>query len=144
MAFTIFNFPLFIFFFSFFFFFKTGILTWLVIHGLRQAAKLKRDWNFALVFQIVQIIPENYLPCWYRSIGQIWWLNEMWFKKYNQKCTVFHALVIFIMRSQIWQILRWLRKHNLECLENGKKTFYKIKKIISLWLRWHILRILIT
>ena len=26
------------------------------------------------------------LPCLYLSIGQVWWLNDLWFKGYIQKC----------------------------------------------------------
>ena len=37
-----------------------------------QVAKLKRTWNLAPVFQIVQKIPENYCPCLFLSIGQVW------------------------------------------------------------------------
>ena len=48
-------------------------------------------WNLATVLQIVQKIPENYCPCLYLSIGQVWWLNELWFKRYTQKCTLSHV-----------------------------------------------------
>ena len=56
-----------------------GILKWLVIEELEQVAKLKRAWNVAPVLQIVQTIPENYRNCLYLSVGQVWWLNELWF-----------------------------------------------------------------
>ena len=43
--------------------------------------------------QTVRKIPENYCPCIYLSIGQVQWVNEMWFKRYIQKgisCTNTH------------------------------------------------------
>ena len=39
-----------------------------------QFSKQKWPWNFARVLQIVQMIPENYCPCLYLSIGQVSWL----------------------------------------------------------------------
>ena len=38
---------------------------------LEQVAKLKKTWNLAPVFQVVQKIPENDCPCLYLSIGQV-------------------------------------------------------------------------
>ena len=37
----------------------------------------------------------------YLSNGQVWWLNELWFKRYIQKCMLSHVLKL-IMTSQIW------------------------------------------
>ena len=54
---------------------------WL-FNNVEQVAKLKKTWNLTPVLQIVQKIPENYCPCLYLSVGQVWWLNEMWFKRY--------------------------------------------------------------
>ena len=34
----------------------------------------------------------------------------------------------------------WLKIQKLEYLENGTWFFYEIKKILNLYLRWHILR----
>ena len=88
---TIFNCPL----FTFSKKWNTGIFTQPVI------AKLKRTWNLSPVLQIVQKIPENYCPCLYLLVSQVWWLNELWFKQYIQKWTLFHVLII-IVTSQIW------------------------------------------
>ena len=96
---------------------------------------MKKTWNLAPVLQIVQKIPENYCPCLYLPIDQVWWLN-MWFKRYNQKCTLSHVL---IMTSKIWWITGGLNIQKLEYLENG--TYFSTKwKILNMCLRWHIFR----
>ena len=58
----------------------------MVIEQLEQVCKVKRTWNLAPVLQIVQKIPENYCIWSYLSIGQVWWLNELCFKRYIQNC----------------------------------------------------------
>ena len=35
------------------------------------------------------------------SISQVCWLNELWFKRYGQKC-IYSYVLILIMTSQIW------------------------------------------
>ena len=42
-------------------------------------------WSLAPVPQIIQKIPGNYWPCLYLSVDK--WLNQLWFKRYIQKCT---------------------------------------------------------
>ena len=59
------------------------------------------DLELTPALQIVQKIPENYSPCLYLSIGQVQLLNELWFERYIQKCTLSYVL-IFIMTLQIW------------------------------------------
>ena len=105
---------------------------------MEQAAKLKRTWNLVPVLQIVQKIPEKYCPCLYLSTGQVWCLNELWFKRHIQKYTLSHVLII-IMMSQIWWIMGWLETQKLGYLENVA-TYLWNKKILNLCLRWHILR----
>ena len=63
--------------------------------------KLKSTWNLAPVLQNVQRITKNYCPCLYLSTGQVWWLHELWFKRYIQKCTLSHILIL-IVTSLIW------------------------------------------
>ena len=58
---------------------------------MEQVAKLKRAWNLAPVLQIVQNISKNYCPCLYLSIDQVWWVNELWFKRlHTVSCTNTH------------------------------------------------------
>ena len=73
---------------------------WL-LNNWGQVAKLTMTWNLAPVLQIVQKITESYFPSLYLSFGYVWWLHELWFKRYVQKYTLFHVL-IFIVTSQIW------------------------------------------
>ena len=58
---------------------------------MEKVPKWKRTWNLAPVFQIVQNILENYGTL---SIGQVWWLNKLWFKTYSKmhpfSCTNTH------------------------------------------------------
>ena len=37
----------------------------------------------------------------YLSPGQVWWLYNLWFKRYIQKCTLSHVLIL-IVTSLIW------------------------------------------
>ena len=60
----------------------------------------KKTWNLTPVLQIVQKITENYWTCLYLSVAQVWWLHELGFKSYIQKCTLSHVLIL-IMMSQI-------------------------------------------
>ena len=51
------------------------------------------------VSQIVQKITDNYGPCLYLSTGQVWWLHDLWLKRYIQKmrlvsCTNTHRDVM--------------------------------------------------
>ena len=45
---------------------------------------MKRTENLAPVLQIVQKIPENYWPCLYLSVNQVWLVNELCFKRYSK------------------------------------------------------------
>ena len=70
----------------------------MVIKYLEQVFKLEMTWNLAPVSQIVQKIPENYYPCLYQPVDQVWLLNELWFKRYMQKRTL-HRVVTPTMMS---------------------------------------------
>ena len=61
---------------------------------------IKNNLKFSPIPQIVQQIPESYCLCIYLLIGQVWWDNELWFKRYIQKCTLYHVPIL-IMGSQI-------------------------------------------
>ena len=63
---------------------------------LEQVVKLKTTWNLAPVFPTAQKIPENYCPCLYLSISQVWWLSELWFKRYIQKCALSYVLILIM------------------------------------------------
>ena len=99
---------------------------------------MKRTWNLAPVFPIVQKITGNYCPCLYLSLGQVWWLPELRFKRYIEKCTLSHVLIFILMsdsanhgmvkNTKTW--ISWKRKI----------IFLRNKKILKLCLRWHILR----
>ena len=101
---------------------------------MEHIAKLKRTWNVAPVLQIFQKIPENYCPCLYLSIYQVWWLNELWFRRYTENTPslmyqyvtdlVNHGVV---RNSKTWVAWEW-------------NTIFLLNKILNLCLRWHILR----
>ena len=57
---------------------------------------MKRTWSLPTVLQIVQKILASYWPFLYLSIGQVWWLNELWFKRYIQKCTLSRVLILIM------------------------------------------------
>ena len=79
---------------------------------------MKTAWNVAPVLQIVQKISEKYWPCLYLSIDQVWCINELWFKRIIQKCTLPQGLILTVM-SQIWYIIGWLKIQKPEYLQNG-------------------------
>ena len=71
---------------------------------------LLSNWSRLLIEKDLELSPsspnglkdsKNYCPWLYLSVGQVWWLNELWFKRYIQKCTTSHVLIA-IMTSQIW------------------------------------------
>ena len=99
---------------------------------------MKRSWNLAPVLQIVQKIPENYCPCLYLSIDQVWWLNELWFKRYSKmhlvSCTnTHHDITDFVDLGMVKNIKTWISwEQNI--------TFLRNKKNLNQYLRWHILR----
>ena len=99
---------------------------------------MKRTWNLAPVLQIVQKIPENYCPCLYLSIDQVWWLNELWFKRYSKmhlvSCTnTHHDVTDFVDLGIVKNTKTWISSER-------NITFLRNKKILNLRLRWHILR----
>ena len=117
---------------------NTGILICLVIEKLGQVAKLKRTWNLASVLQIVQKVTVNYSPCLYLSTGWVWWLHELWFKRYIQKCTLSHVLIL-VMTSKI--VSHGIVKNTKTWISwEWDIIFYKIKKFFNLCFRWHLLR----
>ena len=96
---------------------------------------LERAWNIALVLQIVQKIPEKYCPCLYLSIDQVWWVNELWFKRYIQKSFLSHILIAhyevtdLVGHRMFKNTKTWIsREQNI--------TFLRNKKILSLCLIW--------
>ena len=105
---------------------------------MEQVAKLKKIWNLSPVLQIVQKIPKNYLRCFYLSIGQIWWYNELWSKRCIQKCTVLctnthHDVTDLVNHGIVKNTTNWISwELNITFLQN--------KKILNLCLLWHILR----
>ena len=54
------------------------------------AKKLAEYKNFLHLNLAVpgHLIIHYYCSCLYLWIGQVWWLNELWFKRYIQKCTI--------------------------------------------------------
>ena len=95
-------------------------------------------WNLAPVFHIVQKIRENYCPCLYLSIGPVWWLNKLWFKRYIQKCTLFHVLIL-TMTSDLVNCGTF-QNTDIWTSQEQNTTFLQNKKILNLHLRWLILR----
>ena len=82
------------------------------------------------ILQIVQTIPENYCSSLYLSIGQVWWLNELWFKIYIQKCILSFVLIL-IMTSQIWYFMGWLKYKDLNILKTEHIFFNEIKTFLT-------------
>ena len=64
--------------------------------------------------EMLKQFPEIYCPCLYLSFGQVWWLNELLFKKCIQKCTVScansHHDTSDLVNHICWNMLR--TEHN--------------------------------
>ena len=75
----------------------------------------KKTWNLASVLQIVQKIPENYCPCFYLSIGQVWLFHELWLKRYVQKCDLSRVLISSWRHrfGQSWDVKKYTNLHIL-------------------------------
>ena len=63
---------------------------------MEQVAKFKRTWNLTPILQIVPKILENYCSCMHLSMGQVWRLNELWFKRYLQNCTLTDVRILIM------------------------------------------------
>ena len=104
---------------------------------MKEVAKLKRTLNLAPVLQIFQKILENYCSWLYLLIGQVWWLNELWFRRYIQKWALSHVIILIMVTHLV----------NHGMVENTKNliswewniAFLRNKKILNLFFRWHIL-----
>ena len=67
------------------------------------------------------------LPCLYLSIGQVWWLNDLWFKGYIQKCNdtytnTHHDVTDLVNHGMVWNTKTWISWE-------WNKTFLQNKKI---------------
>ena len=104
---------------------------------MKEVAKLKRTLNLAPVLQIFQKILENYCPWLYLLIGQVWWLNELWFRRYIRKWALSHVIILIMVTHLV----------NHGMVENTKNliswewniAFLRNKEILNLFFRWHIL-----
>ena len=98
-------------------------------------AKLKRTWSIVPVLQIVQKITANYHSCLNLSTGQVWWLCELWFKRYiHVSCANTHCdITDLVNHGMIKNTKTWISwGQNIIFLWN--------KKMLNLCFRWHILR----
>ena len=69
------------------------------------------------------------LACIHLSIGQGWWLNELCFKRYIQKCTKTHHDVTDLINHRMTKNTKtWI-------FWEQNKTFLQDKKILNLSLR---------
>ena len=87
---------------------------------------MKGTWNLAPGGRIVRKIPGNYCPGSYQSIGQVWSLNELQFKRYIQKYILTHVVFTHhdatdLLNHGMVKNTNILQKvHTLEYLENRK------------------------
>ena len=68
----------------------------------------------------------------------VWWLNELWFKRYIQKCNLSHVLIP-IMASQIWYHHGMIKNTKTWISWEQNIIFLRNKKKFNLCLQWHIL-----
>ena len=109
---------------------------------MEQVTKLKRTWNLVPVLQIVQKIPENYCPWLYLSIGKVWWLNELWLKRYIQKCTPSHVntLPLLLQSCDSWIFV----EENPDRTKKKTNTHHEVTDLVNhrmvqnaeTWMSW--------
>ena len=68
------------------------------------------------------------------------WLNELWFKRYIKKCTFSHVLIN--THHDVTDLVNNGMVKNAKTWLSGEQniTFLWNKKILNLYLSWHILR----
>ena len=99
---------------------------------MEQVTKLKRAWNLAPIFQIVQKISEKYCPSWYLSADQVWWVNELCFKIYRIVAEETFNVPRNIRESFPWTNKSATKKHlRLQFWINLHSIFYKTPELDS-------------
>ena len=97
---------------------------------------LKRTWNLSLVTKLfkrsLKFISLAYIYLLLKFCGLMSCGSKDIFKNAPYYHHVLYATDLINMG--------WLKIQNIEYLENRTELFYKTKKIINLWLRWHILK----
>ena len=78
---------------------------------------MRRTWNLAAVLKIVQKISENYCPCLYLLIYQVWWLRvvvqKIHLKMHPASCTNTHHDVTdllnhgMVKNTKTWVSWEW-------------------------------------
>ena len=79
---------------------------------IRPGRYIEKDLDLVPVLQIVQKIPENFCPGLYLSIGQVWWLNEIWFKDIFKNtpflCTNNHHVTELLYHGMVTNTNTWI------------------------------------
>ena len=103
-------------------------------------ATLERTWNVAPILHIVQKIAENYCSRLYLLIGHVWWLYELYFKRYIQKCNLSHVLIN--THHEVAELVNHGSVKNTKTWISWERniTFPRDKKTLNLCLRWHVLK----
>ena len=82
-------------------------------------------------------ISEKYCPCLYLSTDQVWWVNELWLKRYIQKWTVlctntYHDVTYLVNHRMVKNKKTWIPRERYI-------NFLWDKKIVNLCFKYHIL-----
>ena len=107
---------------------------------MEQIPKLKSTWNLAPVLQIVQKIPEKFLPNFisinWASLVNLWVaVQKIYSKMHPVSCANTHhdAIIDLVNHRMFTNTKTWISWE-------WYITFPWNKKILNLRLRWHILR----
>ena len=106
---------------------------------MEEVAKLKRTWNLAPVFQIVQKISCKLLPLfvfinWPSLVSQWVLVQKIYSKVCPVSCTnTHHDVTDLVNNGMLKNTKTWISwEWNI--------TFLRNEKVINMCLRWHILR----
>ena len=86
---------------------------------------MRRTWNLAAVLKIVQKISENYCPCLYLLIYQVWWLRvvvqKIYLKMHPASCTNTHDVTDLLNHGMVKNTKTWISwEWNITFLWNEK------------------------
>ena len=109
---------------------------------LQQVTKLKRVWIRTQSSKRTKKVAEYFpklLSMIVSVVDQVSWLNDLWFKKCIQKCSLTHVILL-ITAPQYLKLMEMLKVQQIGISEECNKTLSWNKTIFKSCLKDHILQ----
>ena len=91
------------------------------------------------IFHVIYIIP--YWHSISAKLGQVWWVNELWFKRYIQEWTLPHVVYMYTHHYVTDLLNRGMARNTKTWISWEQNiNFLRNKKILNMCFRWYILR----